>query len=446
MPKFSAKFTAKFMSRSSNAEVVNGFNVLLQITYRQQVNKMETAFLTSGKAAKFLDVSEKTLRRWEKTGMLLPHHKSISGYKYYTEQQLSDFSEGYHRNILEIQTDKTVADDEPKIESNRQSKANIAPYHYFSTSRLVRELEKTTLNELATIPMGKFGSVDIFMWVDEKMQEKLGLVPHDIPEHELRPTNYDIFIIESILSLKKANNKEFTTAQLVKHMHGNSLGGISDVEIQFVENRILTMMTWNIQIKFSEEFRRYPKMPEKVRSQRVIQGHLLDTTILERKDKGSKTRNLRGNPINGCFGIPADKDVAVILETYSESIKQLTCFPTSLLDIKGTRNSRAARILTNYLAKKIQGLKGNKRGINTIRFSTIEKELGISGDVPAKKARVFNAIIKAIQSCKEKGQIKDYEVIMDGKIFHSIKLAWEGAPKKRNVRNGVKRGNKVRSR
>ena len=420
---------------------------------------MKADFLTSGRASKLLDVSEKTLRRWEKNGTLLPHHKSVSGYKYYSEQQLRNFSENYYgtyektlrtkvdltgtTDVKENQTDKIATNE---VESERQVKACVAQSHYFSTSRLVRELNTIGLNELTTISIKGFGSIEVFMWVDETMQKNLGLTPTDITKDRLCPTNYDIFIIESVLSLKKAGNKEFTTAQLIKHMHGNSLGGISDVEIQFVENRILTMMTWNIQIKFSEEFRRYPKMPEKVRSQRVIQGHLLDTTILERKDKGSKTRNLRGNPINGCFGIPADKDVAVILETYSESIKQLTCFPTSLLDIKGTRNSRAARILTNYLAKKIQGLKGNKRGINTIRFSTIEKELGISGDVPAKKARVFNAIIKAIQSCKEKGQIKDYEVIMDGKIFHSIKLAWEGAPKKRNVRNGVKRGNKVRSR
>ena len=418
---------------------------------------METTFLTSGKVARLLEISEKTLRRWEKNGMLLPHHKSTSGYKYYTEQQLSDFSESYYENckrnvetdVKEIHSDE-IANNElesnSQVEIDRQSKAYVAPYHYFGTSRLVRELENISLNELVTVPMGRFGSVDVLMWVDKAMQKKLGLASPDIPEDKLRPTNYDIFIIESILSLKKANNKEFTVAQVVKHMHGNSSGGISDVEIQFVENRILTMMTWCIQIKFSEEFRRYPKMPEKLRKQSIIQGHLLDTIILERKDKGNKTRTLLGNPINSCFGIPTDKDVSVLFETCSESIRQLTCFPTSLLDIKGTRTSRATRILTNYVVKKIQGLKGNRKGISTMRFSTIEEEFGITDYSSAKKSRVYNAIIKIMQSCKEKGQIKGYEVIMDGKIFYSIKIAWEGASKKKNVRNGFKRGNKVRSR
>ena len=420
---------------------------------------MKADFLTSGRASKLLDVSEKTLRRWEKNGTLLPHHKSVSGYKYYSEQQLRNFSENYYgtyektlrtkvdltgtTDVKENQTDKIATNE---VESERQVKACVAQSHYFSTSRLVRELNTIGLNELTTISIKGFGSIEVFMWVDETMQKNLGLTPTDITKDRLCPTNYDIFIIESVLSLKKAGNKEFTTAQLIKHMHGNSLGGISDVEIQFVENRILTMMTWYIRIKLSEEFRHYPKMPEKLKNQSVIKGHLLDTIILERKDKGNKTRNLLGNPINGCFGIPSDKDVAIIFETFSESIKQLTCFPTSFLDIKGTRNSRTTRILTNYVLKKIQGLKRNKKGINTMLFSTIEKELGITDYVSTKKARIRSAVIKIIQSCKEKGQITDYEVIMDGKIFYSIKLKWEGASKKRNVRNGFKRGNKVRSR
>lgn len=420
---------------------------------------MKADFLTSGRASKLLDVSEKTLRRWEKNGTLLPHHKSLSGYKYYSEQQLRNFSENYYgtyektlrtkvdltgtTDVKENQTDKIATNE---VESERQVKACVAQSHYFSTSRLVRELNTIGLNELTTISIKGFGSIEVFMWVDETMQKNLGLTPTDITKDRLCPTNYDIFIIESVLSLKKAGNKEFTTAQLIKHMHGNSLGGISDVEIQFVENRILTMMTWYIRIKLSEEFRHYPKMPEKLKNQSVIKGHLLDTIILERKDKGNKTRNLLGNPINGCFGIPSDKDVAIIFETFSESIKQLTCFPTSFLDIKGTRNSRTTRILTNYVLKKIQGLKRNKKGINTMLFSTIEKELGITDYVSTKKARIRSAVIKIIQSCKEKGQITDYEVIMDGKIFYSIKLKWEGASKKRNVRNGFKRGNKVRSR
>lgn len=182
--------------------------------------------------------------------------------------------------------------------------------------------------------------------------------------------------------MKKAGNKEFTAAQLVKHMHGNTSGNISDAEIKEVEDRIRTMMTWTVQITASDDFLRiYKNLPKK------IQGHLLDTVILERKDN-SKTRMSCGLPINGSFGIPDDKDVAIILETFAESLRQLTCFPTSLLNINMTRQSRDIRVLTNCLVKKIQGLKANRRGIDTLLFSTFEENFGMGGYSPNKRSRL----------------------------------------------------------
>ena len=51
----------------------------------------EEKFFTSGETAKLLGVSEATLRNWEKNGRLKPHHKSTSGYKYYSNHQIENF-------------------------------------------------------------------------------------------------------------------------------------------------------------------------------------------------------------------------------------------------------------------------------------------------------------------------------------------------------------------
>ena len=102
----------------------------------------------------------------------------------------------------------------------------------------MRELKGIFLNELVRVPLGKAGYVDVIMWLDKNMQMKLMPTAFNTPEHELHPSEFDLFIIESVKSLKNAGNKEFTAAQLVKHMHGNSSGGISDEEIQYVEDRI----------------------------------------------------------------------------------------------------------------------------------------------------------------------------------------------------------------
>lgn len=51
----------------------------------------EEKFLMSGQVSKILGIREATLRNWEKNGKLKPHHKSTSGYKYYSEKQIEDF-------------------------------------------------------------------------------------------------------------------------------------------------------------------------------------------------------------------------------------------------------------------------------------------------------------------------------------------------------------------
>ena len=51
-------------------------------------------FYSIGEFAELIDVSTVTLRNWERRGLLLPHHKSSSGYRYYSEQQLQECLQG----------------------------------------------------------------------------------------------------------------------------------------------------------------------------------------------------------------------------------------------------------------------------------------------------------------------------------------------------------------
>lgn len=51
-------------------------------------------FLKISDFADEIGVTTVTLRNWEKQGLLVPHHKSPTGYRYYTEQQVEDFLNG----------------------------------------------------------------------------------------------------------------------------------------------------------------------------------------------------------------------------------------------------------------------------------------------------------------------------------------------------------------
>ena len=434
---------------------------------------MEEKYITSGQAAKLLGIHQDTLRLWEKNSKLKPHHKSTSGYKYYTEQQIYDFLESYYgaydrvddekgqeAKILETDETEVVENEKGEIidieESNvspssveqiSQSKALTANYHYYSTAKPIRRLKEIYLNEWTRIEVGKTGYVDIKIWLDKNMQIKLMPTPLNTPEHELHPTDFDIFIIESVRSLKLAGNEEFTAAQLVRHMHGNSVGGISNEKIKRVEERLMTMMTWFIRIEMSEEFSHYPKIPEKLKGVTAIQGHLLDLIVLERKDKNNKTRIYFGLPLNAArYEIPKEKDVAVTHESYSKTIGKESCYDTKLLDVPGLKKTEEALLLTNYIVQQIQGLKGNRKGINTILFERIEKECGMENYTAKKKCRMRETLLKVMENCKEQGKIKKYEVIKQGNKYHSLKIEWEGEKKKKNERNGTGRGNKIYTR
>lgn len=54
--------------------------------------------LKTGEAARYLNISEKTLQRWDRIGKLVPEHRSPGNRRLYTESQLARFRE----MILEV--------------------------------------------------------------------------------------------------------------------------------------------------------------------------------------------------------------------------------------------------------------------------------------------------------------------------------------------------------
>lgn len=51
-------------------------------------------YYKTGEFASMIGVTPTTLRSWEKQGWLKPHHRSPSGYRFYTSKQLEDFLDG----------------------------------------------------------------------------------------------------------------------------------------------------------------------------------------------------------------------------------------------------------------------------------------------------------------------------------------------------------------
>ena len=46
-------------------------------------------FYNSTQFGALLSINPQTLRVWEKKGLLIPHHKSFGGHRYYSDEQLT---------------------------------------------------------------------------------------------------------------------------------------------------------------------------------------------------------------------------------------------------------------------------------------------------------------------------------------------------------------------
>ena len=433
-------------------------------------------YVKSGEAKKILHVGETTLRNWEKSGKLVPHHVDAkNGYKYYTREQLYELNmERYNETcgykieklpemeIAESQVmEEEILESDSAVEETLETSENVqsadeiivdieeveknaipAKYHYFSTAKAVRELTKLCLNQVKRIPLGKTGHVDMALFPDIDVKLISGDFRNPTVEH---PTPLDLALIEGVVSLKKAGNKVFSVAQLLRHLNGNSRNGCTDEKMAEITQRLRTMMGWRIAIDASEEFKHYKKLPKGTPT--YMEGHLLDIVFLKTTTNERGVYNeVFGFPVNGCFEMLKDKNVAIIHESYSESVGKLTCYQTELLNIKGVRKTQQNNLIANYLLQKIQGIKNNRRGINSILFKTLREDCNLEECSKQKMYTIRETIVKMLEYWKFHGHIKDYKLIKEkGGAYHSIKIEVDEV-KKKNARTGTGRGNKVHTR
>lgn len=55
---------------------------------------MSEKFYKIGEFARLVGLSTSTIRAYEKSGILIPHHKTPEGYRVYSDKQYKDFIDG----------------------------------------------------------------------------------------------------------------------------------------------------------------------------------------------------------------------------------------------------------------------------------------------------------------------------------------------------------------
>jgi len=84
---------------------------------------MEKRFIKIGEAAELLGVAVSTLRKWEKTGELVPHRKTKGGTRYYDIHKLQNSEEDEYPTLCYAR----VSSHEQKADLIRQQELLEAP-------------------------------------------------------------------------------------------------------------------------------------------------------------------------------------------------------------------------------------------------------------------------------------------------------------------------------
>ena len=146
-------------------------------------------YYSIGEFAEKVGVTRETLRNWHKDGTLAPHHILKNGYRYYSEDQVTE--------ILGMRKDKIVAYHWVKEEESKDSDKEIAEleaymkerkYHYkllVSTGEAIEQLAQilewivnTSLSKLVLLSeeaMPKI-ALDLFKSVAEQQKFKIEFI------------------------------------------------------------------------------------------------------------------------------------------------------------------------------------------------------------------------------------------------------------------------------
>lgn len=70
----------------------------------------EKKYLTTPEFAEAIGVAVITLKRWDKSGILYPHHKTPGGRRYYSQQQVDAYKKKYYNTKSDVLSDSETDD------------------------------------------------------------------------------------------------------------------------------------------------------------------------------------------------------------------------------------------------------------------------------------------------------------------------------------------------
>ena len=242
----------------------------------------------------------------------------------------------------------------------------------------------------------------------------------DCPENmkiigDFNLTNYEKSIINGVVSILESGTSSFTIPMLYHAMTGKENPSLDDGLLEDIKRKLDVMRTLTINIDLTQELKAHmidPQMGEGLESF-TIEGYLLPL------NKYTGVVNGKRSEMYQIISTPP-------LHSYAKLKKQITSVPIDLLKAPLNNNSTTIPLKT-YLLTRIEGMKNENNHLtrDTIRFSSIYRELGAVDADKKRKKRIRDYTQVILDYFVEMGYITKYEIIKEGRTITGVRLWWE---------------------
>ena len=324
-----------------------------------------------------------------------------------TDEQIDEFIEWVKRKEREQQEETAPTTVYP--ETFTMSLANAVTSLATVEAPITRDVR-----EAAKFPAGNDVSVYVQLGFDAETAKENGIT---IPS---RITDFDLEVLNAIISLMNAGNRLFWPEQIASVLKGKKAIETATHEAEL--NRIIAAVErlrfTSVYIDATEQF---GNLKYKADPSRVNNGHVVyDENILYLR--GARAINLQNGKTVRAWEYAGNK--MPVLYEYSQRLKQIASVDLRLLDT-GVRTDETITVAKTYMLREISKMKRGSRNNTKMLYSTILKACGIekpeddsekAKDAFRKRKKRFTTdyLVKFCDSWKAQGFISGYEMLEDG--------------------------------
>ena len=372
---------------------------------------VEEKFYSKQGAAKFLNVSGKTLQRLRRSGKLVPERFGQNNSVFYSESQLKRFKAGA------IVTSSVIDNSSyPVVDSGVMVRlVDVLPSQHFSgVTKLMRKLQVVEIGQGFKTAFDRAGNLYMFARLDYADEKVSFSHKFDVADELILNALYSITrSAEADSNGNYLSEKPvFGARRVLQHIFGNVADHFQDEIVEFVEKR-LERLSW-MKLTFDLRDNLGNSKAITVRGEKyrpvALRENLLDISVVDFENETRKRR----------FPIYRLNRKSPIF-MYAEKLNQITSWSAHYMAVPCRKTIQNA-LIANYFLTKFSLIKNKSNHyLNTgILFETFFKDLGLDVATRKKKKVIRDTVSVMFDYWQKVGLISSYGFVKMGQAFYKI--------------------------